>query len=140
MTSLTAELIAAYQRTEYRVSDGVYAFVLRVEEPSPLLRACHAAHGVQCSAFLTAWNPHSAPTPLDVNTAAMSRLEQELDAMGLRWLRGEGVDPAGDWPGEPSLLALGLNEAAAVALARRFAQNAIVCAAADAVPHLVVCG
>ena len=69
----------------------------------------------------------------------MARLEHELDAWGLPWLRGEGVDPAGDWPGEPSLLVLGLDEAAARALARRFGQNAIVCAAADAVPHLVIC-
>lgn len=140
MTSLNAELLAAYQRTEYRVSDRAYAFVLRVEEPSPLLRACHDAYGVRCSTFLTAWNPHSALTPVDVNEAAMAHLEHDLDAMGLRWLRGEGVDPAGGWPGEPSLLALGLDAAAAVILARRFAQNAIVCAADDAVPHLVMCG
>jgi hypothetical protein len=134
-----AELIAAYQRTEYRVRDGVHAFVLRIEEPSPLLQACHAAHRVQCSAFLTAWNPRSTPTPPDLNRAAMARLERELDALGLRWLRGEGIDPAGDWPGEPSLLALGLDRSAAIVLARRFAQNAIVCAEADAVPHLVIC-
>jgi hypothetical protein len=139
MMSLDAELIAAYQRTEYRVRDGAHAFVLRVEEFSPLLLACHAAHRVQCSAFLTAWNPRSTPTSPDLNRAAMVRLEQALDALGLQWLRGEGIDPAGDWPGEPSLLALGLDEAAAVALARRFAQNAIVCAEADGVPHLVIC-
>lgn len=136
---MDAELLAAYQRTEYRVRDGAYAFVMRVEEPSPLLQACQESFGVTCSAFLTACNPHSTPTPRDVNEAAMARLEQDLAGMGLRWLRGMGVDPAGDWPGEPSLLVLGLDQPAGVALARRLAQNAIVCAAADAVPHLVIC-
>jgi len=139
MTSLDAELIAAYQRTEYRVADGRHAFVLRVEERAPLLRVCHETFDVTCSAYITAWNPRSVATPLDVNRAAMARLEQELTRAGWRWLRGEGVDPEGAWPPEPSLLVLGLDEASAVALARRYDQNALVCAGADAVPHLVIC-
>lgn len=139
MTVPDAELIAAYQRTEYRVDDDGHAFVLRVEEPAPLLRACHEAFDVACSAYVTAWNPHSVATPLEVNRAAMARLEQDLTAAGWRWLRGHGVDPEGAWPAEPSVLVLGLDQAAAVALARRYEQNAIVCAGPDAVPHLVIC-
>lgn len=140
MTVPDAELIAAYQRTGYQVDDDGYAFVLRVEESSPLLRACHEAFDVTCSAYLTAWNPHSVATPTAVNTAAMARLEQELTAAGWRWLRGQGVDPAGAWPAEPSVLVLGLDTSSAVALARRYEQNAIVCAGPDAVPHLVIFG
>lgn len=136
---MDADLLAAYRRTEYRVDDQGYRFVLRVDERSSPLRACHVAFGVTCSTFITAWNPRSAPTPHDVNEVAMARLEQELTSAGLRWLRGEGIDPAGDWPGEPSLLVLGLEETNAVALARRFEQNAVVCAKADAVPRLVMC-
>jgi hypothetical protein len=136
---MDAELIAAYQRTEYRVRDGARAFVLRIEERSPMLHACHQSFGVTCSAFVTACNPRSRQTPQDENDAAMARLIDALAATGLRWLRGIGVDPAGDWPGEPSLLVLGLQESDAVALARRFDQNAIVWAGADAIPHLVIC-
>lgn len=131
-------LVAAYRRTEYRVDDCGYAFVLHIDEPSDTLRDCHAAFGVRWSAFITAWNPRSAPTPRADNEAAMTRLEQALATMGCCWLRGEGVDPGGDWPGEPSVLALGLDEAAAVALARRFDQYAIVCSGADATPRLVM--
>ena len=40
----------------------------------------------------------------------MVRLEQALAALGCRWLRGEGVDPDGEWPGEPSFLVFGLDE------------------------------
>lgn len=128
----------AYRRTEYRVTDAGYAFVLRIGEPSSALRECHADCGVTCSTFITAWNPLSTPTPREQNEAAMARLEEALAAMGCRWLRGEGIDPGGDWPGEPSLLVPGLDEATAVALAQRFAQHAIVWSGADATPRLVV--
>lgn len=138
MSSISAELIAAYRRTEYRVADGSYAFVLRIDESSDSLRTCHAAFGVECSAFVTAWNPRSEPTPLDANEAAMARLEAEIESRGLFALRGVGVDPAGDWPGEPSLLVLGLDAEPACALARTFDQHAIVCASEDATPRLVV--
>jgi hypothetical protein len=133
------ELVEAYLRTEYRVDDPPQAFVLRVNEASAPLRACHDAFGVECSAFITAWNPRSQAVPLHENEAAMARLRQRLAAMELRCLRGEGVDPAGDWPGEPSLLVLGLDRGAAVSLGAQFEQNAVVCAGADGIPRLVLC-
>ena len=135
---MRADLLEAYRRTEYRVDDCGCAFVLRIDEPSEALRECHDAFGVHCSAFVTAWNPRSMPTPRADNEAAMSRLEQALAVMGCRWLRGEGIDPDGEWPGEPSVLALGIDEAAAVDLAQRFDQYAIVWSGADGTPRLVV--
>ena len=135
---LGPELLQAYRRTEYRVDDAGHAFVLRIGEPSAVLRDCHATFAVTCSAFITAWNPRSTPTPGAQNDAAMARLEQALATLGCRWLQGEGVDPAGEWPGEPSFLVLGLDQAAAVALARRFDQYAIVWNGADATPRLVL--
>lgn len=139
MTSSSDDLLAAYRRTEYRVADGGYAFVLRIDEPSDSLRTCHAAFGVDCSTFITGWNPRSEPTPRDVNEAAMARLEREIETRGLFVLHGIGVDPTGEWAGEPSLLVLGLDAAHGVALARDYGQHAIVCAAEDAVPRLVIC-
>ena len=137
MTSPDAELIAAYRRTDYRVDDCGYAFVLRIDTPSAPLVACHDAFGVTCSAFITAWNPRSEPTPRARNEAAMAALERELSEGGWRWLRGEGADASGAWPAEPSLLVLGLDESTAVAIAQRFAQHAIVYAGVDGVPTLV---
>ena len=135
---MDAELLAAYRRTEYRVDDAGHAFVLRIDVPSAELRRCHELFGVSCSAFLTAWNPRSTPTSREQNDVAMSRLEQALTALGCRWLKGEGVDPKGEWPGEPSLLVFGVDEPAGVALANRFDQNAIVWSGADAIPRLVL--
>jgi hypothetical protein len=45
---------------------------------------------------------------------------------------------AGNWPGERSVLVLGLELDAASALGIALRQNAIVCADADAVPQLVL--
>jgi hypothetical protein len=135
---MNTELLAAYRRTEYHVDDAGHTFVLRIDVPSDELRRCHELFGVSCSAFLTAWNPRSTPTSRERNQAAMSRLEQALAALGCRWLRGEGIDPHGEWPGEPSVLVFGIDEPAGVALANRFQQNAIVCSGADATPRLVM--
>ena len=132
-----ASLIDAYGRAEYRVADGSYAFVLHVDQPSDSLRTCHAAFGVSCSTFITACNPGSRPTAPEVNEAAMTRLHADLEARGLFVLQGIGVDPTGTWPGEPSLLVLGLDQEEGIAMARAFGQAAIVCAGADATPRLV---
>lgn len=138
MSPVPADLVEAYRRTEYRVADGSHAFALRVDEPSDSLRTCHAAFGVDCSAFITACNPRSVPTSDADNEAAMIRLAGELEARGYFLLHGRGVDPTGAWPGEPSFLVLGITEADAVDLARRFDQYAIVCAEDDATPRLVI--
>ena len=138
MTSVSGDLLDAYRRTEYRVLDGDNPFVMRVDEECAPLRRCHEAFAVRCASFLTAWNPCSTPTPYAVNDAAMERLSHDVVALGLRALPGIGVDPAGQWPGEPSLLVLGLDVPAALTLARAYRQHAIICAGSDAVPHLVV--
>lgn len=138
MTPVPAELVEAYRRTEYRVADGSFAFAMRVDEPSDSLRTCHSAHGVDCSAFVTACNPRSVPTPEGENAAAMMRLERELEARGYFVLQGRGVDPTGEWPGEPSFLVLGLAETDALDLARRYDQHAILWAGEDATPRLVL--
>ena len=98
---MKSQLVEAYRRTDFRVADRGWSFVLRIDEASSALAACHEAFGVTRSAYLTAWNPRSEPTSIEVNQAAQLRLEAELTVAGFPWLRGEGVDPSGEWPGEP---------------------------------------
>ena len=93
--------------------------------------------GVTCSAFMTAWNPRSVPTPRAQNDAAMARLEQMLRP-GLPLAAGRRNRPRRRLAREPSLLVFGIDEPAAVMLARRFDQNAIVWSGADATPRLVM--
>jgi hypothetical protein len=137
---LAPALLDAYRAARYRVGDGRQSFELRIDAPSDALAACHRAHGVDRSAFLTAWNPGSRPAAAPVNAAAQSRLEDRLRALGFALLPGQGIDPTGAWPAEDSVLALGIGREEASAIARAFGQAALVHAAHDAVPRLVLVG
>jgi hypothetical protein len=131
-------LLAAYLATHYKVTGTARPFVLRVGQPSAELAALHRASGVNCSAFITAWNPRSVATSEDLNRASQRRLESQLTAMSLTFLAGIGEDPAGVWPGEPSALVLGLARSEAERVGRTFGQLAIVWCGEPAIPELVV--
>lgn len=135
---VAATLIAAYRATHYCVNGVSPPFLIRVDVPSPDLAQCHRAHGVECSAFLTAWNPGSRPTPEADNAAAQARLAALLAARGYRLLAGLGLDPTGQWEGEESFLVLGVAREVACAIGREFRQHGLVWAGADAVPRLVL--
>lgn len=66
-------------------------------------------------------------------------LHAELDAGGWRWYVGEGVGDDGCWPAEPSVLVLGMTEAEALALGRRWRQVAVVVGERGGVVRLVAC-
>jgi Protein of unknown function (DUF3293) len=135
---LPPSLVAAYRATRYEVTAASPPFELRVDETSVALATCHRVHDVRCSAFVTAWNPGSRQAAAAVNSAAGAALEQRLRARGYRLLAGRGVDPAGRWPVEDSVLVLGLERDAACEIARQFGQAGLVCAGDDAVPRLVL--
>jgi hypothetical protein len=129
--------VRAYLETAFHVH-GEPGFTLRVGESSAELLAAHVRQGVDCSAYLTAWNPFSRPTDDAANAARQAELLDALSRLGLVCLPGLGRHPSNDWPGEDSVLALGLGLDAAKALGVRFEQNAIVWSGADAVPQLIL--
>ena len=139
-TTLDPALVHAYRRTEFRVADQGFAFTLRIDQHCPELIACLAHFGVTEAAYLTAWNPRSAPTTMARNKAAQRALEAEVASRGWRFLFGEGVGTDGSWAPEPSLLVVGISFEAACGLGRKYGQNAIVMARVDegAVPKLVL--
>ena len=145
---ISAELVAAYRATEYRVrpaagsgTGSVCPFVLRVDRYSAPLSQLFSASGHRCAAFITACNPFSLPRSLEANHAACGRLRDALIAYVPhpgQIIEGEGSGPSGGWPGEESFLALGLDLETSQALGRKFEQNAIVWAGPDAVPRLIL--
>lgn len=137
-SNVTPTLIAAYRATLYCVNGVSPPFLLRIDEPSADLDACQRAAGVECSAFLTAWNPASQlQSPAD-NAVAQARLEASLRTSGYRLIEGLGLDPTGQWEGEESFLVLGMPRAAACEVGLEFGQNGCVWADRDAVPRLVL--
>ncbi len=118
--------LAAYRATEYRVRVEGQTLTFRVGRPAPALAGVLRRRRVRTAGFVTACNPGSRPTAPRVNAIARRRLDAWIRRRGLRALPGEGADPSGRWPAEPSLLVPGLGPRAARRLGRRFRQNAVV--------------
>lgn len=133
----TTALLAAYLAAHYRVTGTAAPFVLRVGHRSAELAALHLANDVNCSAFITACNPQGVVSSDSLNRASQQRLERQLSAMGVTFLAGLGEDPSGVWPGEPSVLVLGMSRSEAERIGREFGQLAIVWSAESAIPELV---
>ena len=137
MTVIPADLIKAYESTDFRVLEP-QAFTMRVGRYSPELQALYVDLRVSSAGYLTAWNPYSAETSDENNKCAQEELRRNLSLDGLPNLGALGIDPSGDWPGEESIFVPGLGLERAKALGAAFGQNAIVWADADAVPQLVL--
>jgi hypothetical protein len=140
-TALSTELIQAFLETHYRVHQhgpDVPPLTLQVGEASPDLIALHRTHGVDCSAFLTAYNPFAKKVDEASNLQRQEALKQEVSRRSLVFLPGVGQHPANGWPAEPSVLVLGLSLEAAKVMGRHYEQAAIVWIGPQAVPELVL--
>jgi hypothetical protein len=130
---------AVYRATTYGVDDGGHRLAIRIGERCPALDALLAAHGLDAWAYVTAHNPGGRLADPAANAAAQARLERELAASSLPVLRGASLGDGGGWPAEPSLLVLGLPRAEALALARRYGQEALVTGRCGTPAELVFC-
>jgi hypothetical protein len=129
----SADLVAAYERTEYRVRLGRGGCAtIRVGEPLPetlqaVLPAADAPWG-----FITAWNPYSEQQSPEANRSAQRELLKALHNRALtpRIFAGMGVGADADADGrrwrEPSLFVAGTSFELLDALMLRFEQHAIV--------------
>jgi hypothetical protein len=136
-SEIPRDTIQAYLETEYFVL-GDAPTTLRVGETNAGLAALHKAFDVECSAFVTAFNPLSKDCTPEFNADRQRALARDLKQRGLAVIDGIGKHPTNNWPGEASLLVLGLSLEAAKALGTQYGQNAIVWTANDATPQLVL--
>lgn len=137
MDSISEDLLVAYRATHFHVFSE-QPFVLRIGEYSDELNELHKAAGVSSSVFITAFNPFSVPCSNEKNLRAQSRLIESINQLGLVSIEGEGKDPKGKWPGEPSKLVLGCQNTQAKELGTLYGQNAIIWCGDDAIPELVL--
>lgn len=131
------DLIAAYLAAEYVVL-GEPELVLRIGEANAALDALLEAEGADVAAFVTAANPHGRPAGRTENVLATTALLEAQREAGYACFPGEGRDPQGEWPAEPSVLVLGISRAEAEVLGRSYEQNAIVFIARGGAPELVL--
>jgi hypothetical protein len=133
---LSPELQQAFADTHYIVHHEA-PFVMHIGQPCPELQALMAEHKAQGAAFITAWNPFSQSLPAKENQARHDELKANIKKRRLICIDGFGKHPNNNWPGEVSVLVLGLDLEAAKSLARHYEQHAFVWAAGDGVPELV---
>lgn len=122
---ISSKLLRAFEETHYIVHHQP-PFTLRIGQHSTELDALLGALGQDCAAFITAWNPMSEITPDAENHLHQQKLLDELTLKGLSHLPGIGQHPSNNWPGEESLLILGLELNDARVMARAFHQLAFV--------------
>jgi hypothetical protein len=134
--TIPAELFQAYAETHYNVH-GLEKFTLKIGELCPALLQLFDQTNALCAAFVTAYNPFSEQLTATQNEALQTALKADLKKRSLKFIDGIGQHPNGQWPGEPSVLILDLDLAAATTLARHYEQNAFVWCGRDGVPQLV---
>jgi hypothetical protein len=137
-TAIPEKLVDAYRLADYRIVAVAGAFSIRIGTYSSELLHLHNLHRVESSAVITGWNPYSEPASDEENNAALVSLGRAVAARGLTSVPAVGNDPHGLWPGEPSLLILGITLEAAIDLGDEVRQNAIVWTGCDALPQLIL--
>ena len=137
-TQIAADKIRAYNATSYRLGHTDQDIVLTTGQPSPRLASLFKANGVECGAFLTAYNPRGTQQSDDANNQAHAQLALSLAHLDVQPIEGSGNEDGTDWPAERSYFALGLDLEAAKSIGTQFDQDAIVWVGADAVPQLTL--
>lgn len=122
---MNEDLRRAFEETHYIVRHQP-AFTLRIGQHSPQLDALLQDAGHDCAAFVTAWNPKSQALSEAENRTRQQALLDDLKRLGPTWIGGIGQHPDNGWPGEESVLVLGLAFDAACNLARQHGQLAFV--------------
>ena len=127
----------AYLQTTYRVATAAEPVDIRIGVENPALDRLLQAHRVREWAFVTACNPQSQELTDSDNAQRNDAMKQSLRDARWRYLEAVGLPDHAGWRQEDSVLILGIGHHAAVALARRWQQNAIVCGKSGAPPELV---
>jgi len=127
----------AYRRALYVVY-GAPDLVMRIGERNAVLDALLDEDGAATAAYLTAANPNGEPRDETANELSCAALHQALADAGYTCYAGEGRDPRGAWPAEPSVLAIGVSRHEAIVIGRSYEQNAIVFIERGKAPELVV--
>lgn len=117
-------LLRAYEQTHYCLPS--LNATVKVGSVCPPLEEWLADHGIRCGAFVTAYNPGSAPHTAAENQYWQATLQAELDQWQQAYLPAIHRDPSGRWPEEPAYFVLELEAVQAITLGRRYGQNAVL--------------
>lgn len=137
-TQISKTIINAYYNAHYRVTGAGKEFVMRPKRKSEDLAVLMKKYDVQSAAFLTAYNPFSVVIKEPQNVRANKAMAVDLKKTGLKFFKGSGEDPSGNWKIEASFLVLGITEEAARELGIKYLQNAVIWVGNDAVSKVIL--
>lgn len=137
-STIAADKIEAYLHTDYYVLSGDGSFSLRIGLRSDPLLQLYADTRLRHGLFITAYNPFGQRQPDDANDDAHARLGEKLRFLTDHVFEAVGRGISGDWPGEKSYLALGIDRQTARELGLGVRQDAVVWAGEDAIPELLL--
>lgn len=126
MPILDQSLLDAYQATHYWV-DTQPPVRLQIDCQSLALVEHHKAYGVECSTWITAYNPKSECFSDEENRLAHRGLTDALAKARWSWVGAWSDDPKGQWPRENGVLVWGMDPDTAQMWGRRWHQHAVVC-------------
>ncbi|MCP1677010.1 hypothetical protein J2T57_004184 [Natronocella acetinitrilica] len=125
-SQIASDLQLAYRNTLFRVDGSPDPFTIRIGERSPEMDQLFDATGTRWATLITAYNPYSHQASPGQNEFQNGRLAHILTILSRKVVTANGEVPDGDWPAEPSLLAVGLAPADGRRLGAEFCQNAVV--------------
>ena len=137
-TRIHQDKVQTYLATDYRLGHTDQDIVLTIGKHSERLAMLFVGNGVNCGAFLTAYNPQGTIQSDAANAQGHAELARKLQELGLLAIQGSGSEEGTDWPAEKSYFALGLTLEPAKAIGTHFDQDAIVWVGQDAVPQLIL--
>ena len=137
-TLIHPDKVQAYLATDYRLGHTDKDIVLNIGKHSERLATLFADNGVNCGAFLTAYNPQGTVQSDASNDQGHAELANKLQDLGLQAIEGSGSEEGTEWPAEKSYFALGLALEPAKAIGTHFDQDAIVWVGPDAGPQLIL--
>ena len=132
-------LEAAFVATTYRIAASAGPVDLRIGRPAPALDALLDGFGALSWAFISASNPRASALPEAVNVTRHQALHALLTEQGYRVIEGFGIPDTQDWKTEPGWFVAAIGREAAVALAGRFEQVALVFGERGKPPLLLWC-
>ena len=126
VSAVPAELVEAYNRTQYLMQTENGEIVLRIGGPSKAIAELIEAAAADGGVYITAENPFSQPLTVDENKDRQDRLREDLAVLGALVIDGAGQGGDPSWPAETSYPAIGITRDQACELDIKCEQNAIV--------------
>lgn len=139
MTENNKDFNEIYRTAVYGVFSGSREIRFKIGENNAEIEALLGEFKAERFALITAYNPRSKELSEEENLVRQEKLSGDICDAGYGFLQGYGASEDGSWKAEPCLFVLDISEEAAVSIAQKYEQHAIVYGKRGSAPRLVWC-